>query len=116
MTPRFLRGAIVVLTLATAIVHGIVLNIRMGRLDPAFTANGIGYLVLLGLFLFRPSFLAGKERWLYYAFMAFAVVTIIAYFAISGSAFSDVLGLVTKAIEVALVIALWQHLRLTQPA
>jgi hypothetical protein len=110
-----LRAAIAVLTLATAGIHGILLNIGMGTLDPAFTLNAIGYLVLMGVLLFvRLPFLKGREALVHYAYMAFTAVTIVAYFAINESPFTNPLGLVTKAIEVLLIVALWLHLRAAQ--
>lgn len=107
------RIAILIFGLFTAFVHLVLLNVRMGGFDPAFTANGLGYLVLLGLFFFNPPFLAGRESLLHYVFMGFAAVTIVAYLVINEQRFTDVLGLVTKADEVLLIVSLWQHLRLT---
>ena len=112
MSKSNLRIAILVLGLATAFVH-LYLNVRMGRFDLPFTANGLGYLVLLFAF-FQPvklSFLAGRERLLHYVFMAFAAVTVVAYFAVSMDPFGDVLGLLTKADELLLIGALFMHLR-----
>jgi hypothetical protein len=114
MNRSTLRIGILIFGLFTAVVHLILLNIRMGGLDPAFTANGIGYLVLLGLFFFNPPFLAGRERLLHYVYMGFAAVTIVAYLVINQQRFTDVLGLVTKIDEILLILSLWQHLRLTQ--
>lgn len=119
MNLRWLRGAIIVLTLATAIVHLAVLNIRMGQIDPAFTANGVGYLASLGAWLFKPSFLAGREREVHYAYIGYTVVTILAWVAIGQKNLSDPLGLLgyaTKTIELLLIGALWQYWRLTRPA
>lgn len=112
MSKSNLRIAILGLGLATALIH-LYLNVRMGRFDPAFTANGLGYLALLFAF-FQPvklSFLAGRERLIHYVFMGFAAVTIVAYFAVNNQPFSDMLGLIAKAIEVLLIAALWMHLR-----
>ncbi len=114
MNRSTLRLAIIVLTLITAGIH-LYLNVRMGRFDPAFTANGLGYLALMVALLWPPPFLAGmlkgREALLHYVYMGFTAVTIIAYFAISAEAFTDPLGLFTKAVEVLLIVALWLHLR-----
>ena len=110
MNRSTLRPAILIFGLFTALVH-LYLNIRMGRFDPVFTVNGLGYLTLLGAFFFNPPFLAGREKLLHYVFMGFAAVTIVAYFVISEQRFTDVLGLVTKADEILLIAALWLHLR-----
>ena len=50
-----LRIAILIFGLFTAVVH-LYLNVRMGGFDPAFTANGLGYLALLGLFFFNHAY------------------------------------------------------------
>lgn len=114
MNRSTLRIAIIVLTLITAGIH-LYLNVRMGRFDPAFTANGLGYLALMVALFMPPPFLAGmlkgREALLHYIYMGFAAITIIAYFAISAQAFTDPIGLFTKADEVLLIIALWLHLR-----
>ena len=112
MTRSNLRIAIAVLTLATALIH-LYLPFRSGQFQPlfGFIANGLGYLVLLGLFLAKPPFVAGREKPLHYVYIGYTVVTIVAYFAISPDRFGDPLGLITKAIEVLLVVALWLHLR-----
>jgi len=111
MSRSNLRLAIAILTIATALIH-FYLNIRMGRFDPAFTANGVGYLGLLGLFLIQPPFLAGREKLFHYVYMGFTAVTIIAFFILGN--LSDVLGLITKAIEILLLAALWQHLQVSE--
>ena len=112
MSKSNLRIAILVLGLATALVH-LYLNIRSGRFDFAFTANGLIYLALLFAF-FQPiklSFLAGREKLIHYVFMGFAAITIVAYFIVSDQRFTDGLGLTTKVIEVLLIVALWMHLQ-----
>lgn len=115
MNRSTLRVAIIILTLATAIIHGIVLNISMGTLDPAFTLNAIGYVTLMTvLFFVKVPFLQGRDELVHYAYIAFAVVTIVAYFVVNTTPFTDILGLVTKTIEVLLIIALWMHLRASQ--
>jgi hypothetical protein len=96
------RYAIIVLTLFTAVVHGVVLNMQMGHIDPLFTLNGLGYLGLLGALLFK--FPPGRETLVYYAFMAYTLVTIIAWVAIGER---NTLGYATKAVEVLLIIFLW---------
>ena len=110
MNRSTLRTGILIFGLITAGVH-LYLNVRLGRFDPAFTANGLGYLALLAVFFFKPPFLAGREKLLHYVFIGFAAVTLVAYFVISEQRFTDVLGLVTKADELLLIAALWLHLR-----
>ena len=102
MSGNSTRLAIILLTLATAIVHGVVLNLQMGHLDPKFTLNGLGYLALLGAFVFR--FPPGREVLVHYTLMAFALVTILAWAAIGER---SVLGYSTKLVEVLLIFFLW---------
>jgi len=110
MSKSNLRIAILVLGLATALIH-LYLNVRMGRFDPAFTANGIGYLVLLAVFFkwVNLPFLQGREKIVWYVYMGYTALTIVAYFAVNSNPFGDVLGLVDKAVEVLLIAALWLH-------
>ena len=96
------RLAIILLTLFTAIVHGVVLNMQMGHIDLLFTLNGLGYLGLLGAYLLK--FPPGREALVHYAFMAYTLVTIVAWVAIGER---NLLGYSTKAVEVLLIIFLW---------
>lgn len=111
MSKSALRTIIILATLFTATVHLVVLNIvvfrEKGSIDPLFTPNGIGYLVLLWLFLANPSFVAKRRYLLYYAYMLFAAATIVAFF-IFGS-MTDPLGWTTKVVELILIVALWLH-------
>ena len=109
MNRTTLRTAVLVLGLVTAIVHLVVLNIRMGGLDLLFTLNGLGYLAFLGTFFLNPSIVAGRRRLLSYAFMAFTAVTILAWVALGDM--GDRLAWVTKADEVRLIAALAMNLR-----
>jgi hypothetical protein len=97
---------IIVLTLATGLIHLIALGIPLG--DTLFILNGLGYLGLLGALYLPLAFLDGYRIYARWALLGFAVVTIVAYFIVrGGESFSDVLGLITKAIEVALVVLLY---------
>jgi hypothetical protein len=106
-----LRKLIVVLGLATALIH-LYLNVRLGSLDIPFTLNALGYLTLLVALFLPIKFLEGRERLVHYVFMAFTVVTILAWVALGDKA--DLLGWLDKAIEVLLVLALWRHLQLAK--
>lgn len=108
MNKSMLRTIVVVAGLATAVIH-LFLNVLMGSLSIPFTLNGLGYLALTGAFAFDPPALRGQRRLLHYAFMAFAAVTIVAWFVLGDM--GDVLGIVTKLIEVALIAALAVHLK-----
>lgn len=117
MNRSTLRTAIIILTLITAAIH-LYLNINTGSFvfQPMFTANALGYLALLVALFWPPAFLAGmvrgRERLLHYVFIGYTAVTVIAYFAVNGAGgFTNPIGLVTKVVEVLLIVALWQHLR-----
>lgn len=108
MNKSTLRTIVVVAGLATAVIH-LFLNVLMGKLDILFTLNGLGYLALTGAFAFNPPALRGQRRLLHYAFMAYAAVTILAWFVLGS--LGDPLGIVTKLIEAVLIWALAMHLK-----
>ncbi len=95
---------IIVLTLATALIH---LILGFSGPDPIFILNGLGYIVLLIALYFIPQ-LAGMRKWIRWVFILYTAVTIILFFVFQGAdAFSSVLGLVTKVIELVLIVMLW---------
>lgn len=94
---------IILLALATAVVHLVILNVSLGGLDPLFTLNGLGYLGLLALY-FLPIPVARDNRGLVrWVLVAFTAVTVIAWIFIGERI---VLGYVDKAIEVVLILLL----------
>lgn len=93
---------IVVLTLFTAIVHLVLLN--LGGLQPLFILNGLGYLALLAAIVWDVP--KGQARLVHYTFIAYTLITIAAW-AVMGT--RDVLAYVTKLAEVVLVVLLWQR-------
>lgn len=97
-----LQAVILLLGLATAAIHGIVLNMLMGRIDPLFTLNGIGFLVLVAAYLL-PQFsrYRGIVRWI---LIAYTAITIIAWLFMGQR---EILGYATKIIEVGLIVALF---------
>ncbi|MGA9531928.1 MAG: hypothetical protein WBR18_04360 [Anaerolineales bacterium] len=97
------RTVILVTGLITALIHLVVLN--LGGLSPLFLLNGLAYLVLLGLFFFNPDIVAERHRLFYYAFMAFTLVTIIAFVLVGD--LTNLFGWATKVDEVILLVALW---------
>lgn len=110
MSQSATRTIVIVLTLITAIVHLIVLN--LGGLQPMFIANGLGYLALLAALV--RKFPAGQERLVHYALMAYATVTILAWYMVNGAeGFSSVLGVGTKVVELLLIVFVWQDLKQT---
>lgn len=110
MSQSATRTAVIILTLITAIVHLVVLN--LGGLQPMFILNGLGYLALLGALIWK--FPAGQERLVYYAFMAYTLVTIVAWYMVNGAeGFGSILGVGTKVVEVLLIVFLWLDLKRT---
>lgn len=114
MNRSWLRTAIVVLTLATAAIHFYLVP-DVGLM---FVLNGLGYLALLVALLWPPAFLrswlAGRERWVHYAFIAYTAVTVLLWVAIGDKRFETFLGQIgwtDKIIEVLLIAALVLDLR-----
>jgi len=101
------KQTITILTILTAVIH---LAIAFSPLNVLFILNGLGYLALLAGFAYLPQ-LASQRSLIRWLFMGFTTLTIILYFVLQGSgAFSNVLGLGTKAIELALLLFLWHSL------
>ena len=103
-----LRIVILLSALVTGLVHLVLLSIQLGGPSPIFILNGLGYLVLLALFWFNPSFLGGRRTLLHYAFMAYTAITTLLW---SATGTRDLTGYLTKADEVVLFVALWADLR-----
>ena len=112
MNRSSLRMAIVVLGLITALVHLVLLNVSFlretGRPDLLFTLNGLGYLGLLGAFLWKVPFFSTRRRLLNYVFIGFASVTVLAWVAMGAR---TLLGYATKLDEILLIAALAMNLR-----
>lgn len=112
MSKSRLRNSVIGLTIITAVIHLVVLNIMIypdkGTIDPLFTLNGLGYFALLAAFMDKIPFLKGKETLVHYGLIGYTIVTIIAYFVL-GSA--GTLEYFTKADEALLVITAYMHLQ-----
>jgi len=111
MNRSTLRLVIAILTVLTAIIHlGIGAATFAENLGRLLVLNGIGYLALLAAFwLDIPK---GRGRTVAWVLIAYAAVTIVAYFVSWGvGGFSQPVGLLTKLIEVLLIVALFLHLR-----
>ena len=108
----FLRGAIIVLSVITAVIH----FTRISAGIP-FLLNAVGFLVLAAAVVLEPAFLAGRQRLVQYAMMAFAAVTILAWVAIGDKSLPDGLtGYIAKIDELLLIVAVFQYGRLTKTA
>ena len=99
MTDSNTRLLIIGLTVATAVIH-IVIG---GAL---FILNGLGYLGLLGLMYLPLPALDSVRQYARPILIVYTIVTIIGYFVMNPDPFGSVLGLIDKAIELALVILL----------
>jgi hypothetical protein len=105
LTPR--RTAILVLGLITAFVHLYLSVIISKPIDPVFMLNFLGYLALLAAFFLPLPVIKNYHRWVRWAFIAFAAVTIIAYFVVNGFVNLYGFGIPTKLVEVVLIVLLW---------
>lgn len=102
-----LRVAILVLGLATALIH-LSLNVFGERFVPMFTLNGLGYLALVAAALAPMGWLDRRRELVLWAFMGYTALTILGWLAFGQRtpiAYAD------KIVEVLLVIALSQHRR-----
>ncbi|RMH00956.1 MAG: hypothetical protein D6706_02745 [Chloroflexi bacterium] len=101
-----LQVGIIVLTLATAVIH-LMLGINFS--DTLFVLNGLGYLGLLGALYLPLAFLAGWRNTIRWVLIGYTALTIVLFFFVNPDPFGSVPGLVTKAIEAALIALLWQE-------
>ncbi len=96
---------IVVLTLATAVIHG-TLNFP----DPVFILNGLAYLALLAAFVAPLPWLKQHRGLVRWAFIGFTALTIFLWILIGAR---TTVGYVDKLIEVLLIALLvaspYQH-------
>lgn len=97
------RWLIFLITLITAGIH-FSLNFSMGKFDPLFTLNGLGYLTLGWVYLFTPGFLLRYRNWIRILFLAFTVLTIILWVFL-GKPYTTI-GYLDKTLELILVILL----------
>lgn len=97
---------IIILTLITALVH--LALFRAGGV--IMLLNGLGYLGLLVMYFFKFDFLPIQRSLIRWAFIAYAAVTFIAYFATwRMDSFSNPMGLVTKVLELVLIFMLFRQ-------
>lgn len=93
---------IIIATVITGVIH-LFLGITSG--DMLFILNGLGYFALLLVYLL-PNFTQWRG-WLTWLFIGYAALTIILYFVVNGQALQSTLGLVTKLVEVILIVLLF---------
>ncbi len=92
---------IIVLTLLTALIH-------FSLAQPLFILNGLGYLALLAAYFLPWSFLQRWHRVIRWLFAGYILLTIVLFFLFNadGSWQNNWLGLITKLIEVILLLLL----------
>ena len=103
------RRLIIVFTVVTAVIHLVLgFGFLPDALAIAFVLNGLGYLALLAGIYFIPQ-MAAQAAMLKKVLLGFTAVTIVLYFVMNGgAAFSNIMGLVDKVVEIALVAVLWR--------
>jgi hypothetical protein len=97
-----LQIGIIILTLATALIH-----VSLLFPNVLFILNGLGYLTLLAAFFLPVELLRERHSLVRRAFIAFTVVTILAWVLIGDTSWPDgALGYVTKIVELLLLVLL----------
>lgn len=102
-----LQFAIIILTFATAINH---LDLGLQSLDILFVLNGLGYAGLLALLYLPFDFLTPARPYFRWTLIGYTALTIVAYFYIHGLRLDTTIAILTKVIEVLLIILLlWER-------
>jgi hypothetical protein len=112
------QWAIILLTVATALIHLVLAFQFQPGPDPIFILNAIGYLGLLALLYLPISSVQKYHTWVRWALMAFTAATLIGWLFVGvGSPFAGqpltpvsskaAVAYVDKAIEIALIVLLW---------
>ena len=93
------------LAVATGVIH-LILGLTAAGTDIIFILNGLGFLGLIAALYILPQTksLRPQIRW---ALLGYTALTFILYFVINPDAFTSPLGLLTKAIELGLMVMLW---------
>jgi len=97
-TDTALRVGIVLLTLATALIH-----LQLAFPDPAFILNGLGYLTLLAALYLPVGRLARHRNVVRWVLVGFTALTILLWIVLGAR---TSIGYIDKAIEVALIALL----------
>jgi len=111
--PTYIKKAILILGLATGLIHLVILNFLMvatgSGIDLLFTLNGLGYLVLMAAY-FNPR-LVPRRTYIRWLTIVYTLLTILAWVVVGDRGW---LGILTKLIETALVVCLFLDGRKTQ--
>ena len=98
---------IIALALLTALIH-LFLGVQGGI--AIFILNGLGFIALVAALYLLPQ-LAHWSTYIRWALVAYTAITIVAYFVVNPHPFEDSVGLITKAIEVILIVLLYLQKR-----
>ena len=98
---------IIALALLTALIH-LFLGVQGGI--AIFILNGLGFIALVAALYLLPQ-LAHWSTYIRWALVAYTAITIVAYFVVNQHPFEDSVGLITKAIEVILIVLLYLQKR-----
>jgi hypothetical protein len=101
-----LRVGIVLLTLATALIH-----LQLAFPDPAFILNGLGYLALLAALYLPVPRLARYRNIVRWVLIGFTALTILLWIVLGAR---TPIGYVDKAIEIALILLLLLDARMSR--
>ncbi len=93
-----LRVGIVLLTLATALIH-----LQLAFPDPAFILNGLGYLALLAALYLPVLRLTRYRNIVRWVLIGFTALTILLWILLGAR---TPIGYIDKAIEIALILLL----------
>jgi hypothetical protein len=99
------RYLIILLAVATGLIHLVLLGFLFGGPQILFILNGLGYLALVAALYFIPQ-LAGSRSLIRWVLIAYAAITLVAYFVMNWPDVWNPLGIITKAIEVGLIVLL----------
>jgi hypothetical protein len=110
MNKKSLRTIILILGGITALIH-IAISFAFGSFDVIFLLNGLGFIGLLWAILSPPDFLKGLKSLVHWAAIVYTLITIVLFFVFNAQTGYGTLGLLTKADEVLLIIALFLHSR-----
>ena len=101
-----MQVGIAALTLATAVIH-LILGLGGGGFGLIFILNCLGYLALWTAIYMPIAALADYRQLARWVLVAYTAVTIILFFVFNAGTGYGTLGLITKAIEVVLIILLF---------
>ena len=100
-----LQYGIIALGIATGLIHLFALGIPSGEI--LFILNGLGYLALVAAVYLPLKFLAGYRSLARWVLIAYTALTLVLYFVMNWPDVWNPLGIITKLIEVGLIVLLW---------